>query len=193
MNRTDIILAGRRAMMGRKAPRYRKLTWVGKSSGNAVFDTGIRIMATMTFKIDFVPTSGAWQLPVSCWKSGYAYNNYNVLYLEKNASQTGRYNLAFSRTAHAIYGLQDDVRHTFRYDHGVQIDNSWYGQGTAPLDMEADTTLIARGPKFYSIQIWDSGELICDFVPAYDKKDNVYGLYDRVRDIFLTGTDLIGE
>lgn len=179
--------------MAGKASRYRELTWVGKSSGNAVFDTGIRIMATMTLKIDFIPTSSAWQQPVSCWKSGYAYNKYNVLYMEKNSNQTGRYNLAFSHTSFAIYGLKDDARHTFRYDHGVQIDNVWYGQGTAPLDMEADTTLIARGPKFYSIQIWDSGELISDFVPALDTEVNVYGLYDRVRDIFLTGTDLIGE
>lgn len=51
--------------------------------------------------------------------------------------------------------------------------------------------------KFYSFKAFKNGELISDLVPCYRKNDNVIGLYDKIRKIFLvndhTGTFLKGK
>lgn len=40
--------------------------------------------------------------------------------------------------------------------------------------------------KIYYSKIWDTGELIRDYVPCYRKSDNVIGMYDLVNDVFYT-------
>ena len=40
--------------------------------------------------------------------------------------------------------------------------------------------------RLYSFKIWESGVLVADFVPCYRKSDDVIGLYDIVRQMFIT-------
>ena len=51
--------------------------------------------------------------------------------------------------------------------------------------------------KFYSFKAFKDGEVVSELVPCYRKSDNVIGLYDKIRKIFLindhAGTFLKGK
>lgn len=172
-----------------KSEEYVFYTWIGASNGGDVrFNTGIRILSTMTFQVDAYVTTTPWAQTISCWKSGYTYSNNYVLYMEKNGTQSGRHNVAFSKKAFSMYSVPEGSKVTILYDHGVKVGSTWYGQGTTQYDMEADTTFMVRSPKLYRIMVWDNGGLICDLYPAMHVSSGECGLYDKIRGTFLHNT-----
>lgn len=146
--------------------------------GDIIINTEVHLTATMTFKIISWWTTSAWMQAAGCWLSGYNYKSDPLFYIERNGTGN-QYNMCVNTKTTHVYGINENTSHTIQYTGTtLKVDGTNQITGITATEFVPNSTLKVRGPRIYSIQIWDNDVLVHEFKPAV--YGNVVGMYDTV-------------
>lgn len=143
-------------------------------------------------------SSGTWGLSIENRKKivvfplGYSGNKRTNYDLQPNISYT------FRLEASGMYYLLDDNNDVlYSYDCTQYTTQSTVSDTNIQLFFFRDShEYLTSGTKIYSCKVWNSTNLIRDYIPVKRLSDNVYGLYDNVNNTFhpneVSGYDFSG-
>lgn len=175
---------------------YQQVEYI-ESTGTQYISTGIRGNGDLTMKVTMAGNANQW------WGFGSRVNDATNAYFYANGGTGYEYGKAYVNY-NVSWDIANDGRlndgnfHTYSIDGGVFLIDSdvLYSFAASSFVSSLNTYLFAFNSngtvgRFYSCKVREA-EFLTDGVyighafPCYRKSDNVAGMYDIVRDVFLT-------
>ena len=186
--------------------KYFVLDYVQSESGAQYINTGF--VPTKTTKVDctfqYTSTTTAYGTKdTALFGTGISGQANTLLYF---ANTTNGFQFSFG-SENSLYKTFDLNKHTVSFAQTVYFDDvllgtlnvsSYTNANNLWLFRSSQTNMVSgASAKIYNAQIYDNQTLVRDFIPAIQRSDSSFGLYDKVNDKFYanagTGTFGIGN
>lgn len=172
---------------------YQQVEYI-ESTGTQYIDTGLKLNQDSKVELEFKITE-AGDYNVFGSRTSASENNFGIIFsntyqeidVDFQNYTTNRLSIS-NDISRKIYKISNeglyigDIKKTVTsYENFTTPENAYiFNMSGNPPDIE-----IAK-MKLYYCKIWDGDTLVRDFIPCYQKSDNVAGLYDLVNDVFYT-------
>ena len=180
---------------------YYQLEYI-ESTGTQYIDTGYTGNETTQINVDFQLTDAAYTILFGTGgadiHSGSNISNY--FFANPPERQWG----AYVNGSFTYAGVTVDLnRHTVRYNDNKNyyFDDTLFVSNKQPsfnksiylFASHADSAIRPIKTKLYSVQFYDNGTLVRDFVPVVSTANGKYGMYDKVHGVFYPNAAASGD
>ncbi len=153
---------------------------------NSLFGLATSENTTSVPQFYVAQSSGLPTTPSSMYFLGYGYSSVLLTFMESDVERHLIHSTIDLDSMKYRFYIDNETLSEIEYKNGFNMDHSLVI--FCRYNLTDDIYDTYSSAKLYSFKIYESGELIRDFVPCYRKSDNVIGLYDLVGSEFYTNS-----